>query len=139
MEENKGPAARCPWEFGFVNGVLLAAVCWIACAREIKDCEAIGSTSLSTDKSLGWCFSCALMIAASLVFQTVTFLLLRRRIHRKFAWAIIFLVPAAWFAYGCVPRVQAGRILSSGQLGHLPWSARDVRVFTWSTMMSGEE
>ena len=88
-------------------------------------------------------FPTAFFICLSLPYQTVLHRFFRRRIRSTVLWAILFLLPAILLGgdslYRSLPKVKARRILAHGELAPLPESATDVKVFTWSSLFSGEE
>lgn len=79
----------------------------------------------------------------SLLPQMILYHFFKVRIRKRLWWWIIFLSPFAllgsFHLYLATPTVQARTILSNANLASLPESAQDISVYTWSSLMSGEE
>jgi hypothetical protein len=77
------------------------------------------------------------------VYQVLVYQLLKRRLKSRPVWAFLFLLPAlpigTLTVYRSMPSVKAQGVLARGRLAPLPESATDIKVYTWSSLFSGEE
>jgi hypothetical protein len=81
-------------------------------------------------------------VQLSLLYHLPVFFLLFYRIKKSYIRLILFILPSLIFGpyniYGSLPSVRIHRILSHPELARLPESAYDLKVYSWSTFMSGE-
>jgi len=133
-----------PWIFVLLNGIIVFIVC--IASREIIRFFLNGSFSFLKYYTCIECISAfqssGVLLALSLPYQAVLYFLLRKKLKNNFFWAILFIVPAIALGtnslFHTLPKVRALRILSYGRLASLPKSARDVREYSWSSLVAGE-
>jgi hypothetical protein len=137
--------ASFPWSFSIINGIIIFIV--LSLSGNIYTLLSHFSTSMIFSmiliEAIFVAFPAAFLIGISLSYQAIIYRLFRTRIRSTLLWAILFLLPAIALSgdlfYRHLPKVAANRILAHGELAPLPESATDIKVYTWSSPMSGEE
>ena len=83
-----------------------------------------------------------IFISLSSVVQGIVFLIARRFKTPRIMWIILFLSPSLFLtfnsAYYSLPRVKIRQVISDGRLAEIPESAQNLKVYTWSSLFSGE-
>jgi len=82
------------------------------------------------------------LILLSSLWQLIVFLLARRFKTSRIIWAILFLFPSLYLTfdigYHSLPQVKIRQIIRDGRLSEIPKSAKNLKVYTWHTLFSGE-
>ena len=124
-----------------LNGLVLWTVC--LASREMWQLIRSGVVSIIVFKAVFASIATGFLVVLSFVLQIVLFSLFKNKIKNMFEWYVLFMLPSiaigSMSIYFAVPSVKARVILSHAELANLPRSAHDIRVYTWSSPMSGEE
>jgi hypothetical protein len=134
-----------PWRFSILNGAMIFLI--LVFSGNIYMLKSHFSLSMLFSvlvfNGIFAAFPTAFFIILSLIYQLIIYRFLRARIKSFLLWAILFLAPAIALGgdlfYKHIPKVAANRILAHGELAQLPAYATEIKVYTWSTPMSGEE
>lgn len=129
------------WKFCLLNGIIIFVVC--ATSRQMLRFIFHGAFPIILMEAILAAVPSGFLIALSLPYQAVVHHIFRTRLKNNLLWAILFMLPAIAIGtnslYHSLPAVAARRILSHGELAPLPESATEIKVYTWSSLFSGEE
>lgn len=132
---------RFPRRYAVGSAVVLVLLCVVA-PVVIRSWSA-GTLEADLMALLGLVVAFGCFLCVLLVCQCAAHYALKNKIERPLVWAILFLSPAVviggYFTYRSLPRSRARAILLHARLAPLPKSATEVRVYTWSSPLSGEE
>lgn len=130
-----------PWRFVILNAVILLVIG--ISSREMLRLIYRGAFSVIIMETIFAVISSAVWVFISLGYQILTYELFKMRIRRNLYWAILFLLPGIVLGterlYTSLPTVAARRILTLAELAPLPESATEIKVYTWSSLFSGEK
>jgi hypothetical protein len=143
MSKTKGSPTSYsfPWRYVLLNALLLFVIC--SSSREMLKLVSHRAISVLIIEAIFAAIGAGFLTLISLGYQTLVYRLMKTRVRRNALWAILFVLPAIMFGSVCIysslPTVAARKILGHAELAPLPKSATEIKVYTWSSLFSGEE
>jgi hypothetical protein len=129
-----------PSRFVIINAVLIFVFFMLS---EILKLIYHGVFSIIISKTIFVVIGSAFWILLSLTYQVLLYEILKRRLKHNLLWATLFILPSIILGtnllYASLPTVTSNRILTLAELAPLPASARDIKVYEWSFIFSGEK
>jgi len=132
---------RFPWRFHALNIVVLFLLC--IAGPHLMAIKAGGGRLPDMMTNAGVFLIFGLFLWGSLLWHLALYHSLGRRVSHPLFWAILFVLPGVLGGtkvfHGSLPTVRVRTLLSFAELAPLPESAREIRIYTWSSPFSGED